>query len=57
MLGTAVFALLVDIVQKDHQIAHNALRRNILIPDHRVVLVAVQTDIMIIFLKSKEEPG
>jgi hypothetical protein len=52
MQENAVFALLVDIVQKDHQIAHNAHRRNILIRDHRVVLVAVQTDIIIKYFKS-----
>ena len=56
MLPTAVFALLVDIVLKDRQIVHNVHHRSILIRDHRVVLVVVQTDIMIVFLKIKEEP-
>ena len=52
MLATVIFALLVDIVQKDHQIAHNARRLNILILGHLVVLVVVQTDIMIKYFKS-----
>ena len=49
MPPTAVFALLVDIVMKDRQIVHNVHHRSILIRDHRVVRVVVQTDIMIIF--------
>ena len=55
MLPSAVFALQVDIVQKDHQIVHSVHRQSFLLRDHQVVRVAVQTDIMILFLVKKSQ--